>query len=246
MAAAHLRLAQVEYQQAMASPTPRPVTPPTVTLTPTPTRTASPTTTPQPTPTEAPPAEDDSHIYALTAGYVLDVRLAGASGNEGVVEIVLLAANPDELAQVEPGAGPSQGVDRLAATVSRVVDGDTVRVEVNGIEETIRLIGVDTPETKHPNRPVECYGPEAASFSRGLLLPGRTVWLEFDSERRDHYGRFLAYLWLDDKTMLNDLLVSQGYARPLTIKPNNRYATHFDTLSREAQSQGRGLWGACL
>ena len=240
MAAAHLRLAEVEYLRALASPTPRPVSPPTVTLTPTPTRSPSPTTTPQPTITPLPPLEDDSQIYALTDGYVLDVRLAGTNGNEGQVEIVLLAANPDELAQTQ------QGGNRLTATISRVVDGDTVLVQINGIEETIRLIGIDTPETKHPNRPVECFGPEATTFSQNLLPPGRTVWLEFDSERRDHYGRFLAYLWLDDQTMLNDLLVSQGYARPLTIKPNNRYATHFDRLSNEAQSQGRGLWGACL
>ncbi len=241
LAQIQVQLAELDYRRALATPTPRPVTPPTVTLTPTPTRTPSPTMTPDPTttPEVTPVQEDDSRVYALTAGYVQDVRVASATGNEAVVEIIVVAANPAEVTLV-------QGNNRLEAQIVRVVDGDTIVAEVGGIEETIRLIGVDTPETKHPTKPVECFGPEAASYTASLLPPGQAVWLEFDLERRDRYNRFLAYVWLDDQTMINQLLIQQGYATPLTIKPNDRYAPDFDRLSRDAQGQGQGIWGACL
>jgi len=95
-------------------------------------------------------------------------------------------------AQLEP-RGQLQGMFEVA----RVVDGDTVRVVINGQEEAIRLIGVDTPETVHPTRGEEPYGREASDFTKGLL-EGRSVYLEFDVEERDRFGRLLAYLYIDD------------------------------------------------
>jgi micrococcal nuclease len=167
------------------------------------------------------------------------VRLTAATGNEAAVEIVMIAANEDELPLV-------QGTDRLDATVVRAVDGDTLVANIGGVEETIRLIGVDTPETKHPTKPVECFGYEASGYTTTHLTPGQQIFIEFDSERRDHYGRYLAYVWLDQGQMLNQLLVREGYARPLTIRPNTRYAAIFDSLAAAAQAESRGLWGACL
>jgi len=120
----------------------------------------------------------------------------------------------------------------------------------NGSQETVRLIGIDTPESVHPTQPDECFGPEAAAFTRSLLPAGTTVQLELDAEPRDRYGRLLAYVWVGEELvqnwyMINQKLVQSGYAEPLRIAPNVRYATEFERLAGEAQAQGRGLWGGC-
>ncbi|SHH24381.1 micrococcal nuclease [Thermosyntropha lipolytica DSM 11003] len=125
--------------------------------------------------------------------------------------------------------------------VLRVVDGDTIIIDYNGKEERVRFIGVDTPETKHPQKGVEFYGREAYEFTRNLL-EGERVTLKFDVQERDRYGRLLAYVYKDD-IFVNELLVKEGYARVLTIPPNVKYAEHFLKLEREARKEGRGLWG---
>ncbi|MBN2024831.1 MAG: thermonuclease family protein [Pirellulales bacterium] len=125
-----------------------------------------------------------------------------------------------------------------AYQVEKVVDGDTF-VLTNGAK--IRLIGADTPETVHPDRPVEPWGPEATEFTRRFLAGGE-VHLVFDRERKDRYGRFLAYVWVDDE-MLNESLIRAGLARART---EFRYAAARKTLFRraeaEARSEGRGIW----
>jgi micrococcal nuclease len=130
------------------------------------------------------------------------------------------------------------------ARVVEVIDGDTVVVSfVDGTRDTIRLLGVDTPETHHPSRPVECFGPEAEAFTRAALT-GRTVRLERDVELRDRYGRRLAYLYVGG-VRFNDVLLRDGYARLLVIDPNHAHAR---TMVREeiaAERAGRGLWQAC-
>ncbi len=131
------------------------------------------------------------------------------------------------------------------ATVIRVVDGDTAVVNLGGIEETVRFIGVDTPETKHPNKGIECYGPEAWGFTKSLLSSGTPIRLELDAEPRDRYGRLLAYIYLSDGQMLNEILVNRGYARTMTIRPNIRFAARFQALEQEARDGGLGMWGAC-
>jgi micrococcal nuclease len=127
--------------------------------------------------------------------------------------------------------------------VTRVVDGDTVEVEIGGREEDVRYIGVDTPETVKPEEPVQCFGPEASDFNHGLVEQ-KWVRLVFDRERRDVYGRLLAYVFLEGR-FVNAELVRRGFARTLTIPPNTRYAKRFKRLQSAAAQAGRGLWGAC-
>jgi micrococcal nuclease len=131
----------------------------------------------------------------------------------------------------------------VAARVTRVVDGDTVEVSVGGSVEDVRYIGVDTPESVAPGQPVECFGRRAAEFNR-RLVEGRTVRLVFDQERRDRYDRLLAYVYLGDE-LVNAALLRRGYARTLTIAPNDRFAPLFARLEQQAGTAGRGLWAAC-
>jgi micrococcal nuclease len=103
------------------------------------------------------------------------------------------------------------------------------------------LIGVDTPETKHPRKPVQPFGKEASAFTK-QFVEGKEVRLEFDVQRRDKYRRLLAYVYIGD-TMLNAELVRQGYAQVATFPPNVKYQELFVKLQREARKAGRGLWG---
>lgn len=133
--------------------------------------------------------------------------------------------------------------DATPAVVLRVLDGDTIEVRVDGRVEVVRLLGVDTPETHHPTKPVQCYGPEAAAYTEMRLL-GRRVTLEDDVERRDLYDRRLAYVSIDGERF-NDELLREGYARLLVIPPNGAHARAMLAAELDAQRVGRGLWGAC-
>ena len=131
-------------------------------------------------------------------------------------------------------------------TVVNVVDGDTIDVarSVDGRDtDTVRLLGVDTPETHHPTKPVECFGPEAASFTKEHLA-GRSVQLEVDIEQRDRYGRRLAYVLVDGERF-NDELLRRGYARLLVIEPNHAHARTMLREELDAKRAGRGLWSEC-
>jgi micrococcal nuclease len=141
------------------------------------------------------------------------------------------------------GEQDEESPTKVTAEVTRVVDGDTVEADIDGREEDVRYIGVDTPESVKPDSPVECFGPEAADFNR-KLVEGETVRLELGEEQRDPYDRLLAYVYVDD-TFVNAELVRHGYATTLTIPPNDRFADRFAELEREAGAAGRGLWGAC-
>jgi micrococcal nuclease len=123
------------------------------------------------------------------------------------------------------------------ARVQRVVDGDTVRLARLG---SVRLIGVDTPEVYGR---VECFGREASAFAKRELPPGREVRYRLGVESRDRYGRALAYVWLGDGKMFNELLAERGYAQPLTIPPNVDYADRFRIAAARARRAGLGLWG---
>jgi micrococcal nuclease len=134
--------------------------------------------------------------------------------------------------------------DRVSAMVVRVVDGDTAEMELrNGGTEGVRFIGVDTPESVAPGQPVECFGKNASRFTEGLLENERVA-LRFGAERRDRYGRLLAYVYLGDQ-FVNAELVRLGYARTLAISPNVDYAEKFARLQQAAANAGRGLWDAC-
>jgi micrococcal nuclease len=138
---------------------------------------------------------------------------------------------------------PNVGPPSATAVVTRVVDGDTVEARVGREVEDVRLIGIDTPETVKPGTPVECFGPRASAFTHGRL-EGRRVRLVFGAERRDAYGRLLAYAYLGNR-FFNPALVRRGLARSLTIPPNDRFAPLFRRLELRAARAGRGLWGAC-
>jgi micrococcal nuclease len=130
------------------------------------------------------------------------------------------------------------------ATVIDTLDGDTVVVRfADGGEVTVRLLGVDTPETHHPTKPVECYGPEAAAYTEQRLL-GRRVTLTYDVERHDMYGRTLAYVSIDG-ARYNDELLRLGYARLLVIAPNGNHARTMLRETLTARNADRGLWGTC-
>jgi endonuclease YncB( thermonuclease family) len=135
----------------------------------------------------------------------------------------------------------------LAGTVVRAVDGDTIIVRgPGGRIEDVRLLGIDTPETVDPRKPVGCYGPQASAFTKHLVT-GRAVALRYDRELHDRYGRFLAYVWLTGRRPLfvNAELVRLGYARTYPFPPNTAHAALFAGLERAAAVAGRGLWHAC-
>lgn len=119
-------------------------------------------------------------------------------------------------------APSSAAASQIPAVVTRVVDGDTVEARIGIRQETVRLIGIDTPETVHPRVGIEPWGPQASAFTKGLLPPGTPVRLELGVQERDRYGRLLAYVYLSDGRMLNALLLKAGLAQLLTIPPNVR------------------------
>jgi micrococcal nuclease len=133
--------------------------------------------------------------------------------------------------------------ESVKARVLRVVDGDTIVVSVDGRDEYVRYIGVDTPETVKPDAPVQCYGPRASDENH-RLVEGRTVRLGFDREQRDDYGRLLAYVYAGER-FVNGALVRGGYARTLAIAPNTSHAAQLQRLAERAARGARGLWGAC-
>lgn len=147
------------------------------------------------------------------------------------------------------GSGSSAAPDAatsgrtVTAPVIRAVDGDTILVRLGGRAEYVRYIGVDTPETVKPGTPVQCFGPQASAFDHGLV-DGRTVRLVFDHERRDVYGRLLAYVYAGDR-FINAALVRRGFARTLAIAPNTAHEALFARLAQHAGRAGRGLWDRC-
>ncbi|HEX2104417.1 MAG TPA: thermonuclease family protein [Solirubrobacteraceae bacterium] len=148
-----------------------------------------------------------------------------------------------------PGRGGGGGADAagsaVVAPVVRVVDGDTVRVRLEGRSQPVRYIGIDTPESERPGAAVQCFARRAAAENAGLVR-GERVRLVFDVERRDRFGRLLAYVYrVRDGEFVNAALVRGGFARTLTIPPNVRFAERFAALSADARQAGRGLWSAC-
>ena len=143
----------------------------------------------------------------------------------------------------EPPFGPTGPA--VTARVTRVIDGDTIEVEMDGTLEPVRYIGIDTPETVAPGSPVEWMGPEATS-ANAALVEGAIVTLEPDVSERDGFGRLLRNVWVerdDEWLLVNQVLVAQGYAAVTTFPPDVRYADLLLAAQEEARSQSRGLWG---
>lgn len=128
-------------------------------------------------------------------------------------------------------------------TVTKVTDGDTIHIEMDGRDEKVRLIGINTPETVDPRRPVQCFGKEASTRMKELAS-GNIVRLEYDDSQntRDAYGRLLAYVYLEDNQMLNRKMVAEGYAYEYTYLTPYRYQKEFRELQILAKSSKRGLW----
>lgn len=188
-------------------------------------------------------------LAAASAGVLLgfvsgcDTAGPGANGGEGSGD----ARGADVAA---PGAVP-RGAQR--AVVVRIVDGDTlvVRAAAKGralastSPVTVRLLEIDTPETKKPNTPVECYGREATAFTERLVPEGSSVWVLADEDLRDRFGRVLLYLWTGDGRFVNREIVRSGHARAVLFEPNDAYIDTMRAAEREAHAARRGLWSAC-
>lgn len=128
---------------------------------------------------------------------------------------------------------PLEGLDG-PWKVERVVDGDTFIARVAGESTRIRLIGVDTPESVSPHEELNTPAGEEAAQYTTQLLEGQWVYLEYDLNRMDQYGRTLAYVYLEDGEMVQEILLSQGYAQPDPVKPNTKYAQRFALLAQMA------------
>ncbi len=129
------------------------------------------------------------------------------------------------------------------AKVVKVIDGDTVKIKLsNGNEETVRLLLVDTPETVHPTKSVQPFGPEASQFAKELMPANSEVEVELGISERDKYGRLLAYFYVDGK-MVNKLLLEKGLARVAYVyAPNTKYVDEFEAIQKKAQTKEVGIW----
>lgn len=211
--------------------------------------------------------EERAAIYAKFSGKVREIRLLGADA--GSVEVVVVMV-PSSVTEVVGGrvlgtsatpssellpfyrALPELSVDHGEVTyVVKAIDGDTVQILYQGRAQSARLVGLDTPETKHPRKGVECFGPEASRYTSTTLPRGTEVRITFNplGQKRDKYDRLLVYLWvqLDDDEPLelfNAALIRLGYARMYPFFKFDR-AQEFRNLEDMARKEARGLWGAC-
>ncbi|MFI8491846.1 thermonuclease family protein [Peribacillus butanolivorans] len=131
----------------------------------------------------------------------------------------------------------------FTAKIVKVIDGDTVKIKLpSGNEETVRLLLIDTPETVHPSKPVQPFGPEASKFTKELMPAGSEVEVETGISERDKYGRLLAYFYVDGK-MVNKLLLEKGLARVAYVyAPNTKYIDELEGIQKQAQKEEIGIW----
>ena len=223
----------------------------------------------RPTPAPKPPRKRRSIIYSPLAwsifiGSLLTIFVAlAATAPPGTfdepakakVEAPALTTAPAPAPKVEepepepapapaPKPKPKPAAKPRGHTVVEVVDGDTIKAIVFGKVETIRLIGIDTPETVHPSEAVECFGPNASQAAR--VLRGRLVMLEADPSQgdRDRYGRLLRYVFLDGRNF-NRYLIAEGFAHEYTYDGPYRHQAEFKAAERQSRATGKGLWSSC-
>jgi len=185
-----------------------------------------------------------------------EFAIADENGNvEGDINVIEEELNQDQQANIEDKQDVNnnpQTTDQpqeqesnnyVFYAVTKVTDGDTFKVNMNGTIETIRLVGIDTPESVDPRKPVECFGIEASNRAKELLV-GKKVRLESDSASGDRgiYGRLLRYVWLEDGTFFNKKMISDGYASEYTYKVPYKYQVEFKQAQTEARNAKRGLW----
>lgn len=181
----------------------------------------------------------------------MGVSLSGGK-NRGVAAIgraarlVALAATLG-LAATACTQAPTQqaGTDRSGATVIRVIDGDTIVADVSGAETSIRLLNIDTPETKHPDKPVQCLGAEATEYTKSLLAPGDGIELAYDVQRLDPYGRTLAGVYKDGR-LVNAEIAAAGLGVAVLFQPNERFYPEVLAAEQQAQDANAGLFSAAI
>jgi micrococcal nuclease len=170
--------------------------------------------------------------------------------NRRIITAILLVAaalytqwlsQPDGLHNTAPATATPRPAPEGMVRVVNVVDGDTIEIEGG---QRVRFIGVNTPETVHPTKAVECFGKEASDFNKALLKDGY-VRLERDISDTDKYGRLLRYIYLADGTFVNLELVSRGYAYADTYPPDVAHAKEFVAAQAAARTGRIGLWGSC-
>ena len=173
-----------------------------------------------------------------TAGVAVVVAVLGAAS-------VLVAGCSGGDAGIGVEGPGSSGVEANARVI-RVVDGDTVVADIDGQEERVRLIGIDTPESVEQGSPVECFGKEASKHTRDLLAEGTAVRIELDAEPRDRYDRLLGYVYrASDGLFVNLAIVRDGYGNSYTFPPNVAHTDQFRDAAAAARDGGVGLWSAC-
>lgn len=184
-------------------------------------------------------------ITVIILGIIL--LIFGLNQNQGMDN---LAFSPEPTITSSPMASTASSSAVMAiegekALVTKVIDGDTIQVNNN---QTVRFIGIDTPETVDPRRPIGCFGKEASNETKSLLM-GKEVILQKDISDTDKYGRLLrlVFLTLDNNQVLfvNDYLVRAGFATAYTYPPDVKYNEQFRQAEVEAKTHQKGLWGKC-
>lgn len=159
---------------------------------------------------------------------------------------VLGSLTPGELETSPVATASSQS--QKTYLVTKVIDGDTIYIKIEGQTASVRLIGIDTPETVDPRRPVGCFGKKASEETK-RLLEGKNVILTKDVSETDKYNRLLKYVFLPlgegENLFVNDYLIRQGFAKILTYPPDIKYDSRFLQAEKEARDNLRGLWGEC-
>jgi micrococcal nuclease len=187
-------------------------------------------------------------VFGLLAGIFVLFSGAGSGSDGTVPKIVDLPPT-----MPVPTSIFARNENAEIVFVPRIIDGDTIQVEtvnpttgVPGKIQTVRYVGMDTPETVDPKKPVECYGHEASARDKALV-EGKYVAITKDVSEHDKYGRLLRFVYLLDatNTMVNLELVKEGYARVLTIPPDVEYEDEFNAAASSAQAMKLGFWGAC-
>lgn len=187
----------------------------------------------------------------LLAGVIIGIYLfqQGLSPQEKVQSLIKASPAP-VVNQASPSA--QQNLQNPSgftpAQVVKVIDGDTIDVQISGETKRVRYIGVNTPETVDPRRGQECFGKEASNENK-KLIQGQTVFLEKDVSETDKFGRLLRYVYLGlgqgGLLMVNDYLVRQGYAYSSTYPPDVKHQQRFIEAQQEARMSKRGLWDRC-
>lgn len=147
---------------------------------------------------------------------------------------------PQSVGTIKSTSTTEESTNLLGTLVTKVIDGDTIEIESG---QRVRYIGIDTPETVHPDIKTQCFGAESSSKNKELV-EGKRVRLEKDISETDKYGRLLRYVYVGDVSV-NDLLVREGYANSSSYPPDIKYQNQLNQAQQEAQQASRGLWGSC-